>query len=143
MDPILITGGSGTLGRHVVRRLIAAGREIRVLTRQSGYSNRGATVVTGDLLTGAGIDTAVRGVTTIIHCAGNGKDDDVATRNLVDAAARFGRPHLVYISVVGAERIPVSGVIDRLMFGYFDVKAKAEQVVAGSVLPWTTLRATQ
>jgi len=74
---------------------------------------------------------------------GTTKGDDVATQNLVDAAARSGRPHLVYISVVGAERMPVSGRIDRMMFSYFDMKRKAEEVVADSGLPWTTIRPTQ
>jgi uncharacterized protein YbjT (DUF2867 family) len=49
----------------------------------------------------------------------------------------------VYISVVGADRIPVVSAIDRAMFGYFASKRAAEQVIAGSGLPWTTLRATQ
>ena len=51
--------------------------------------------------------------------------------------------HLVYISVVGADRIPVTSGIDRAMFGYFGSKLGAERVVADSGLPWTTLRATQ
>src|SRR3546814_1982616 len=50
---------------------------------------------------------------------------------------------LVYISVVGADRVPVSGRSDRMMFSYYDMKRQAEEVVAGSGLPWTTIRATQ
>jgi uncharacterized protein YbjT (DUF2867 family) len=49
----------------------------------------------------------------------------------------------VYISVVGADRIPVVSRADRVMFGYFGYKLAAERVVAESGLPWTTLRATQ
>jgi uncharacterized protein YbjT (DUF2867 family) len=49
----------------------------------------------------------------------------------------------VYISVVGADRVPQVGRIDRAMFGYFGSKLDAERVVAGSGLPWTTLRAAQ
>jgi uncharacterized protein YbjT (DUF2867 family) len=49
----------------------------------------------------------------------------------------------VYISVVGADRIPVASGIDRAMFGYFASKLAAERAVADSGLPWTTLRATQ
>jgi uncharacterized protein YbjT (DUF2867 family) len=143
MDPILVTGGTGTLGRHVVRRLSEAGRDVRVLTRRTGQRENGIRYLTGDLLSDAGIDAAVDGVAIIIHCAGSYKGDDLATQNLVHAAARAGRPHLVYISVVGAERVPVSGRIDRMMFNYFDMKRKAEQIVAGSGLPWTTIRATQ
>lgn len=143
MHAILVTGGTGTLGRHVVRRISEAGRDVRVLTRRTGKHETGVRFITGDLLSDAGIDAALDGVATIIHCAGSNKGDEVATQNLVHAAARAGRPHLVYISVVGAERIPVSGLIDRMMFSYFDMKRKAEQVIAGSGLPWTTIRATQ
>jgi uncharacterized protein YbjT (DUF2867 family) len=50
---------------------------------------------------------------------------------------------LVYISVVGADRIPISSGIDRAMFGYFESKLAAERGVADSGLPWTTLRVTQ
>jgi uncharacterized protein YbjT (DUF2867 family) len=143
MYTILVTGGTGTLGRHVVRRLGNAGHDVRVLTRGSHKDDAGVEFVTGDLLKGDGIAAAVEGVATIIHCAGSSKGDEVATQNLVDAATRSGRPHLAYISVVGAERMPVTGRIDRMMFSYFDMKRKAEEVVAGSGLPWTTLRATQ
>jgi uncharacterized protein YbjT (DUF2867 family) len=143
MDPTLVTGGTGTLGRHVVRRLRDAGRDVRVLTRRTGKDEDGVQFVTGDLLSRTGVGAALDGVATIIHCAGSNKGDEVATQNLVDAAADTGRPHLVYISVVGADRMPVSGAIDRMMFSYFDMKRQAEQVVAGSGLPWTTIRATQ
>jgi uncharacterized protein YbjT (DUF2867 family) len=143
MDPTLVTGGTGTLGRHVVRRLRDAGRDVRVLTRRTGNDEDGVRFLTGDLLSGTGIGAGLDGVATIIHCAGSNKGDEVATQKLVDAAVGMGRPHLVYISVVGADRIPVSGPIDRMMFSYFDMKRKAEQVVASSGLPWTTIRATQ
>jgi uncharacterized protein YbjT (DUF2867 family) len=143
MDPILVTGGTGTLGHHVVRRLRKVGRDVRVLTRRAGSHEDGVRFMTGDLLTAAGIEAAVEGAATIIHCAGAFKGDEVATQNLVRAAARTGRPHLVCISVVGADRVSVSGRIDRMMYGYFDMKRKVEQVAADSGLPWTTLRATQ
>ncbi|HEY1332277.1 MAG TPA: NAD(P)H-binding protein [Actinomycetota bacterium] len=144
MDPILVTGGTGTLGRRVVARLKDGGNEVRVLTRQAGKQGAGVGFVTGDLSTGVGIDAAVEGVATIVHCAGSNKGDDTATRNLVHAIARTGdRPHMVYISVVGAERVPVHSGVDRTMFGYFDNKRKTELVVEGSGLPWTTLRASQ
>lgn len=83
------------------------------------------------------------GVETIVHCAGNAIDDVVITQNLVRAASAAGRmPHLVCISVVGADRVPVSGV-DRLMFGHFAAKRGAERVGVDSGLPWTVLPATQ
>jgi uncharacterized protein YbjT (DUF2867 family) len=139
----LVTGGTGTLGRRVVPRLLAAGHDVRVLSRRAHEAADGAEYVTGDLLKDQGIEAAVAGAGVIVHCAGGRKDDDVATGNLVAAASRAGQPHLVYISVVGADKIPVVSAADRAMFGYFGFKLAAERVVAGSGLPWTTLRATQ
>src|SRR5207247_2009633 len=103
----------------------------------------GIEFVAGDLDTGEGLEGAVDGVGTIVHCAGGAKGDEEKTGNLVRAASRAGVRHLVYISVVGVERIPVVSGVDRAMFGYFASKRAAEEVVAGSGLPWTTLRATQ
>jgi uncharacterized protein YbjT (DUF2867 family) len=140
---ILVTGGTGTLGRPVVRRLQDAGRTVRVLSRRSREAGGGIEYVTGDLATGQGIEAAVDGAEIIVHCAGSSKGDEGKARNLVRAAARAGTRHLAYISVVGADRVPVVSGADRAMFGYFASKLAAERVVADSGLPWTTLRATQ
>jgi uncharacterized protein YbjT (DUF2867 family) len=142
-SPILVTGGTGTLGRLVVRRLRDAGSNVRVLSRRSHKSRDGIEFVTGDLATGEGIEAALDGIETIVHCAGNTKGDEDKARILVRAASPGGAPHLVYISVVGAERVPVVSGVDRAMFGYFASKRAAEKVVEESGLPWTTLRATQ
>jgi uncharacterized protein YbjT (DUF2867 family) len=99
--------------------------------------------VTGDLAKGDGIEAAAEGAEIIVHCAGSSKGDDDKARHLVQAASHAGARHLVYISVVGADRVPMAGSIDRAMFGYFGAKFRAEQIVADSGLPWTTLRATQ
>ncbi len=141
--PILLTGGTGTLGRRIVPLLQDAGADVRVLSRSSHKPTDGVDFVAGDLATGKGVEAAVKGVETIIHCAGTQKGDDLKARNLVRAAAKVGRPHIVYISVVGADRIPVVSGVDRAMFGYFASKRAAELIVADSGLPWTTLRATQ
>jgi uncharacterized protein YbjT (DUF2867 family) len=142
-SPVLVTGGTGTLGRLVVPRLRDAGCEVRVLSRRGRDATDGTEYVTGDLATGEGIDAAVARAEVIVHCAGSSKGDEDKARHLVQAASRAGAHHLVYISVVGADRIPVAGRIDRAMFGYFASKLAAERVVADSGLPWTTLRATQ
>ena len=141
--PILVTGGTGTLGRLVVPRLRDAGRDVRVLSRHGHDSAEGIDHVTGDLATGEGIDAAVEGAEVILHCAGSTKGDEVKARHLVEAASRAGARHLVFISVVGADRIPVVSGVDRAMFGYFAAKLAAERLIAASGLPWTTLRATQ
>jgi uncharacterized protein YbjT (DUF2867 family) len=150
-SPILVTGGTGTLGRLVVERLRDAGCDVRVLSRRGHEGGEGddgegsIEFVTGDLAEdeGEGIDAAAEGTEIIVHCAGSGKGDEDKTRNLLRAASRAGARHVVYISVVGADKIPIAGRIDRAMFGYFGSKLAAVQAVADSGVPWTTLRATQ
>lgn len=131
MTSILVTGGTGTLGRLVVPLLADAGHRVRVLSRRGGPS----VDVTGDLLTGEGVDAAVAGVDVVLHLAGGPKGDAEATDLLVRAAvAAGGVRHFVYISAIGADRVPPA---------WFRAKLGAERAVAGSGLPWTTLRAAQ
>jgi uncharacterized protein YbjT (DUF2867 family) len=139
----LVTGGTGTLGRLVVPRLQDAGCDVRVLSRHGRDGAGDIEFLTGDLASGVGVQAAVQGAEIIVHCAGTKKGDEDKARRLVQAASRAGTRHLVYISVVGADRIPISSGIDRAMFGYFESKLAAERVVADSGLPWTTLRVTQ
>jgi uncharacterized protein YbjT (DUF2867 family) len=116
---------------------------VRVLSRRSREAGEGIELMTGDLATGEGIEAAAEGAEIIVHCAGSGKGDEDKAVNLVRAASRAGTRHLVYISVVGADRIPVVSGVDRAMFGYFGSKLGPERAVADSGLQWTTLRATQ
>jgi uncharacterized protein YbjT (DUF2867 family) len=60
--------------------------------------------------------------------------DVAGTGRLLDAARRAGSPHLVYISIVGVDRVP---------FRYYRAKLEAERLVEGSRLPWTIQRTTQ
>lgn len=140
---ILVIGGTGRLGRPVVARLRDAGCEVRVLTRHPSDGGDGVEHVAGNLFTGAGLEPAMAGVATVVNCAGSAKGDEEMAVKLVRAMARAGKPHLVNISVVGADRVPVRSRVDRAMFGYFAAKLAAERMVAASGLPWTTLRATQ
>jgi uncharacterized protein YbjT (DUF2867 family) len=143
MRPILVTGGTGTLGRHVVSRLRNANCTVRVLSRSHREAGEGIEFLTGDLATGEGIAAAVEGVETIVHCAGSNKGDEEKALNLVRALSGREVRHLVYISVVGADRVPVVSGIDRAMFGYFASKQAAERIIIDSGVPWTILRATQ
>ncbi|MFD6355813.1 SDR family oxidoreductase [Nocardia tengchongensis] len=141
---VLVTGGTGTLGTLVTPLLRQAGLRVRVLSRTAREATDGIEFVAGDLQTGAGIAEAVRGVDTVLHLAGTNKGDGEKARVLVDAINAAGLfPHLVYISVVGAERVPVESAIDRQVMAYMASKRDAELVVENSGLPWTTLRATQ
>lgn len=131
---VLVTGGTGVLGRALVQRLVDRS-EVRVLSRQPP---RGPGFVQGDLETGEGLADAVDGVDVIAHCASAAdyprpQRDVAQTRRLVDALGD-ARPHLVYVSIVG---------VDRVSFGFFRAKLGAERVVEESGLPWTVLRATE
>ncbi|HET9380957.1 MAG TPA: NAD(P)H-binding protein [Streptomyces sp.] len=129
MTTILVTGGTGTLGRHVVERLRADGHEVRVLSRH-------AEPYAVDLREGGpGLDAAVADVDTVVHCATSARGgDEEAAGHLLAAARRAGVGHLVYISIVGVDRVP---------FGYYRTKAAVEKLVEESGLGWTVLRATQ
>jgi uncharacterized protein YbjT (DUF2867 family) len=140
---ILLTGGAGHLGSLVAPLLLASGADVRVLSRTARPAAGGLVPVVGDLLSGAGVDAAVEGVATVVHCAGNAGDDGAMTQRLVDAARRAGVGHLVAVSVVGAERVPVRSPVDRAMFGYFAAQRAKERAVEESGLPWSLLRATQ
>ncbi|MCC9305609.1 NAD(P)H-binding protein [Kitasatospora sp. RB6PN24] len=128
MTTILVTGGTGTLGRLVTERLRADGHDVRVLSRSSHpYAV--------DLREGAGLAEAVAGVDTIVHCASSPRGgDEQAARHLIDAARAAGVRHLVYISIVGIDRVPL---------GYYRTKLAVEKLIEGSGLGWTTLRTTQ
>ncbi|ADD39947.1 SDR family oxidoreductase [Stackebrandtia nassauensis] len=132
---ILVTGGTGTLGRLVTPLLRDTGARLRVLSRGSRATEPGVEHVTGDLLKNEGLTAAVAGVDTILHLAGGAKGDAEATANLVRAAHRAGTVrHLVHISVIGADRMPLA---------WFANQRGAEQAVTESGLPWTMLRAAQ
>lgn len=133
-SPILVTGGTGTTGGRVVPLLQAAGQDVRVLSRHPRRSTPGVQHVAGDTVAGRGLSEALDGVRTVLHLAGGPKGDDKAATNLAEAARAAGVTHLLLISVVGADRMPI---------GYFRAKAAAERTIAESGVPWTVLRAAQ
>ncbi|MGP4022376.1 SDR family oxidoreductase [Actinomadura sp. 3N407] len=134
MSPILVTGGTGTLGRNVVPLLREAGRDVRVLSRRSREAGDGIEYVTGDLLKNEGIEAAIGGAEIVVHLAGSAKGDDEATRNLMRAVSQADVKHLVFISVIGADRVPLS---------WLKTQLDAEQAVIDSGVPWTIQRAAQ
>jgi uncharacterized protein YbjT (DUF2867 family) len=128
MTPVLVTGATGTLGVPTVSRLRAAGHEVRALSRRTGPG-----LVTGDLVTGAGLDAALDGVGTVLHLA-RGREDVLAAEHLVAAAGAAGVAHLVAISIVGVDEIPL---------GYYRPRVAIEGLVTASGVPFTIVRATQ
>ncbi|MEV6205747.1 NAD(P)H-binding protein [Kitasatospora sp. NPDC051914] len=128
MTTILVTGGTGTLGRPLTERLRADGHEVRVLSRHT----RPYAV---DLREGTGLAAALAGVDTVVHCASSPRGgDEQAARHLIEAARAAGVQHLVYISIVGVDRVPLA---------YYRTKLAVERLVEESGIGWTVLRTTQ
>ena len=131
----LVTGGTGRLGSRLIGPLQAAGHAVRQMSRRG----TGPGGVRGDLASGLDLATALAGAELVVHAASDPQGDpwevDVAgTRRLVEAVDRSRLQHLVYISIVGVDRIP---------YGYYRAKYAAEQVLLASGLPVTLLRVTQ
>ena len=140
---LLVTGGTGVLGRHVVGRLVDGGHDIRVLSRRPAPVPPGIRHVLADLSKDADLGPALDGVEIVLHLAGSARGDGRKTERLVRAARTARVRHLVLISVVGADRVPVRSLRDRMAFGYYAEKRAAEFAVEGLGLPFTVLRATQ
>ncbi|MBB3081896.1 SDR family oxidoreductase [Geodermatophilus sabuli] len=132
---VLVTGGTGRLGSRVVDQLQGAGHHVRQMSRRG----TGPGGVRGDLATGRDLPMALAGAEVVVHAASDARGDywqtDVAgTRRLVQAVDRERLRHLVYVSIVGVDRIP---------YGYYHAKFATEQVLLASGLPVTLLRITQ
>lgn len=127
MSTILVTGGTGGLGRPTVDRLIRAGHDVRVFSRRPGERH-----VIGDLRTGAGLDAALDGVDIVLHLATNRRKDAPATARLLAASRHVA--HFIFISIVGVDKIP---------YFYYRDKVECERLIAESGIPFTVLRATQ
>lgn len=140
MKRILVTGGAGLLGSELAARLVDNGYTVRVMSRSPQRSvNPAVEWAQADLGTGAGLAEAVRGVDMIYHAASNSRRDtynvDVrGTGRLLDAARQANVGHVLYMSIVGIERVP---------FAYYEHKLAAERVVEQGGVPWSILRATQ
>jgi uncharacterized protein YbjT (DUF2867 family) len=135
---ILVTGGTGALGRPLVTLLRDSGHRARIFTRNpEGHVD----AVQGDLTTGAGLEKAVAGMDAVIHAASATAQptklrstDVVGTRRLLAMAREARVRHVVYISIVGMEGIA---------YPYYRTKLAAEAVVRENIVPWSILRATQ
>ncbi|WP_027144145.1 NAD(P)H-binding protein [Mesorhizobium sp. WSM3626] len=149
MAKILVTGGTGHLGRDLVPALNASGHAVRLLARKAGL-DRSVEWALGDLATGEGIDEALGGIDTVIHAAtlspiarrgmrpidffSSPSDVDVeGTRRLLAASQRADVSHFIFVSIVG---------LDFSTLPYSRVKLAGEQLVRTSPLSWSVIRAT-
>ncbi len=119
-DAVLVVGGTGDLGGRVVEALLARGKRVRALVRQSTdasrLESRGVAVARGDLTDAASLDRALEGASAVVTSAagytGRKKGDslrsvdDAGNRNLVDAARRTGVPRFVFTSILTADKAP-------------------------------------
>lgn len=129
MTTILVTGATSGPGAPLVERLRAAGHDVRAMSRRPAEGR-----VVADLATGAGLDAALAGAEVVVHLATNRRKDLPDTRRLLASARAAGVKHLVFLSIVGVDRIPYS---------YYRDKVAIEQAIADSGIPFTILRATQ
>lgn len=144
---ILVAGGTGNLGSEIVRRLAAAGRKVRVLTRDplraKHLEGNGVEITRGDVRDGRELMRAIGGTTAVISAVqGFGGPNAVGTNvvdrdgnaTLIRAARNAGVEHFVLISVLGARP-------DHPMM-LFRAKAAAESELMSSGLAWTIVRPT-
>jgi uncharacterized protein YbjT (DUF2867 family) len=117
---ILVVGGSGDLGRRVVRRLREGGAQVRCLVRPgtdgSALRELGAELVAGDLTDPDSLVAACQGAQTVVASAtaigrvlagarrpSIHEVDEVGMASLVDAAERAGVERFVYVSYAGVD----------------------------------------
>lgn len=143
---ILVTGGTGFVGRALLRHLTAAGFQVRTLLKPAQRSPRLPAGVPVDVALASlndprGIRAALVGVDMIVHLAsaertGNPtalqRTDIEGTRTLAEAGAQAGVRHLVYLSHLGANRESAYPVLR--------AKALAEEHLRLAGVPHTILR---
>jgi uncharacterized protein YbjT (DUF2867 family) len=150
MSLVLVTGGTGHLGRDIVTRLVRDGHRVRVFARAPRPEMRVEWAI-GDLATGEGLRAAAQDVHTVINAA---TDSPIARRGGVRPLDFFQSPsavdvqgterllaacrnesvqHFLHVSIVGLEEA---------MLPYARVKLAGEKLVRNSPLPWSVVRAT-
>jgi uncharacterized protein YbjT (DUF2867 family) len=130
---IVVIGGSGLIGKNVVKILRDQGREVLAASPSSGVNT----------VTGEGLAEALAGAEVVVDVANAPVWEDKAVleffeksgHNLLAAEAAAGVKHHVALSVVGTERL--------LDSGYFRAKMAQENLIKASPVPYTIVRATQ
>ncbi len=130
---IVVVGGSGLIGSKLVKKLREHGHEAVAASPTSGVNS----------LTGEGLADALKGAAVVVDVTNAPSWEDAAvlkffetsTRNLLAYEAAAGVGHHVALSVVGSERL--------LESGYFRAKIAQENLIKGSSIPYSIVRATQ
>jgi uncharacterized protein YbjT (DUF2867 family) len=130
---VTVVGASGLIGTRVVELLESQGHEVVASSRSSGV----------DVVTGAGLADALAGADALVDVTNSSAFEaeavmaffTTAATNLARAARGAGVGHYVALSIVGVDGLPESG--------YFRAKVAQEQVITGSGIPYTIVRATQ
>ena len=130
---IVVIGGSGLIGSKLVSKLREHGHEVLAASPESGVNT----------LTGEGLAEALEGASVVVDVSNSASFEDAAvmaffktaTGNLLAAEAAAGVAHHVALSVVGTERLTESG--------YFRAKLAQEELIQGSSIPYSIVRATQ
>lgn len=146
---VLVTGGTGFLGGHVCRALIARGYLPRLLVREGSEDRipedirRASRVTPGDVTNREFMENAAQSTKAVVHLAGIIREFPArgvtfekvhvdATRHAVHAANMWGIQRFVYVSALGAAAGGPGS--------YFDSKGRAEVIVRRSGLSWTVFR---
>ncbi|WP_067679465.1 SDR family oxidoreductase [Nocardia miyunensis] len=124
--------GTGLIGSQVLGDLTAAGHEATGHSRSTGL----------DLLTGDGLDDALRGAEVVVNLTNSPTFDDASldffrtsVTNLLAAAQAADVGHIVTLSIVGVDRVPG--------MAYYRAKTLQEQLVETGPIPYSIVRATQ
>jgi uncharacterized protein YbjT (DUF2867 family) len=144
MTRICVAGGTGQVGREVVRQALTLGHDVSVICRNpptsggSGYDD-GATYFRADVTTGEGLSDALAGAAVVVDCL-EGRSGS-ALKNFADGGARLlGAAHAagvrkaVLLSIINCDQVPLR---------FYRSKADKEDVYAGSPLETVTVRTTQ
>lgn len=130
---IVVIGGSGLIGSRLVNQLREQGHKAVAASPSSGVNT----------ITGEGLAEALKSAAVVVDVSNSPSWEDTAvmnffetsTRNLLASEASAGVGHHVALSVVGSERMVESG--------YFRAKVAQENLIKGSSIPYSIVRATQ
>ena len=130
---IVVVGGTGLIGSKLVKQLRELGQEVVAASPNTGVNS----------ITGEGLADSLKGASVVVDVTNSPSWEDEAvlkffetsTRNLLDYGAAAGVRHHVALSVVGTDRL--------LESGFFRAKLAQENLIRGSSIPYSIVRATQ